>query len=67
MREDELSLFPYGGSGVQMVRIKRGFFQLHPSALSYVNGDDVESGARTYLNLDGLERWKVTDHSRTAD
>ena len=44
MREDELNLFPFGGAGVQTVTIKRGSFQLHPAALSYVNVDDVESG-----------------------
>jgi hypothetical protein len=67
VREDTLELWGRGGAAAQTVRIKRGSFQLHEAALSYVNVDDVESGARTYLSLVPLERWKLTDHSRTAD
>jgi hypothetical protein len=46
------------------VKIKRGSFELHAAALSSVNVDDVATGARRYVSLVGLERWKVTDPSR---
>jgi hypothetical protein len=64
VRLDELELIGVGSGPRQVVSIKRGSFELHPAALSYINADDVASEARTYVSLVGLARWKVTDHSR---
>ena len=64
MRYDFLQLYPRGGSNVQTREIKRGSFTLHSAALSYVDADDRESGARTYLPIVGLDRWKVADPIR---
>ena len=63
---DVLEVTGLGGASTQRVLVKRGSFELHPAGcLSYVAADD-EQGARTYVALHSLERWRYLDRSRVV-
>jgi hypothetical protein len=62
VRNDVLELTSLGGAATRTVRVKRGTLEV---ALSYVAADD-EEGARSYVALHSLERWRYLDHSRTS-
>lgn len=61
---DTLQLTGLGSGHTRTIQVKRGSFELHPGAISYVSVDDEEE-ARTYVGLHSLERWRYIDHSRS--
>jgi hypothetical protein len=60
---DTLELTGLGGATTQTVLVKRGTLEVAPGHLSHVVYDD-EQGARTYVALHSLERWRYYDRSR---
>jgi hypothetical protein len=51
------------GGHTQTVNVLRGTLEVAASHLSYINVDD-EPGARVYVALHAVDRWRYVDHSR---
>ena len=58
---DTLELTTDGHS--QIVNVKRGTLEVAGGHLSYVTIDD-DPGARVYVALHAVDRWRYVDHSR---
>jgi hypothetical protein len=65
MRHDILEVSFLSGASVQTVKVKRGTLEVAPGHLSYVGFDD-ETGARTYVPLHRLDRFRYFDQSRAT-
>jgi hypothetical protein len=60
MRHDVLELTLVAGANQQTVNVRRESFEVASGHLSYVGYED-ETGARTYIPLHRLERWRYFD------
>ena len=65
MHHDILELTSLIAANIQTVKVKRGTLEVAPGHLSYIGYDD-EAGARTYIPLHRLERFRYFDQSRTS-
>ena len=65
MKHDILQLTGLGSGNTQRVEIVRGSFQPHEGHISFKRVGD-EEGAREFVAVHSLERWRFIDHSRSS-